>query len=250
MADNNIDITRMNSERKELHILSMEQFAEFATTLSSHTNMDNARFTAGIASQLSDVRLASQIIDELGLTGKAVIKEVNNRSYVVLKGYPGLREKLTGTRYLASNPKVVDLAIGQKRVGNAMAKGARLSIFIAVPMTVLQFLITEQSTLMRLVGTIATDLVKIGLSTLIASGAAMVAGTITTIAAGPIIAAVGFGIATAVTLEYLDRTFGVTDALVNAMEKAKQRTIGELARQIVTFERNFINDAVRRMQFR
>ena len=65
MADNNIDISRMDSERKELHILSMEQFAEFATTLSSHTNMDNARFTAGIASQLSDVRLASQLIDEL-----------------------------------------------------------------------------------------------------------------------------------------------------------------------------------------
>lgn len=250
MTDRNIDISRMNSERKELHILSLEQFSEFATTLSNHTNMDNAKFAAGISLQLADIRVANQLIDELGLTGKAVIKEIQGRSYVILKGYPGLREKLTGTRYLASNPKVVDLAIGTKRVSNAMMSGARLSIFVAVPMTVLQFLISEQSTLLRLVGTIASDLVKIGLSTVIASAAGMAAGAITTVAAGPIVAAIAFGIATAITLEYLDRTFGVTNALVNAMEKAKQRTFGELARQIVTFERNLINDAVGRMRFR
>lgn len=250
MTDRNIDISRMNSERKELHILSLEQFSEFATTLSNHTNMDNAKFAAGISLQLADIRIANQLIDELGLTGKAVIKEIQGRSYVILKGYPGLREKLTGTRYLASNPKVVDLAIGTKRVSNAMISGARLSIFVAVPMTVLQFLISEQSTLLRLVGTIASDLVKIGLSTVIASAAGMAAGAITTVAAGPIVAAIAFGIATAITLEYLDRTFGVTNALVNAMEKAKQRTVGELARQIVTFERNLINDAIGRMRFR
>lgn len=250
MTDRNIDISRMNSERKELHILSLEQFSEFATTLSNHTNMDNAKFATGIGLQLTDIRVANQLIDELGLTGKAVIKEIQGKSYVILKGYPGLREKLTGTRYLASNPKVVDLAIGTKRVSGTMISGARLSIFVAVPMTVLQFLISEQSTLLRLVGTIASDLVKIGLSTIIASAAGMAAGAITTVAAGPIVAAIAFGIATAVTLEYLDRTFGVTDALINAMEKAKQRTVGELARQIVTFERNLINDAVGRMRFR
>lgn len=250
MTDRNIDISRMNSERKELHILSLEQFSEFATTLSNNTNMDNAKFAAGIGLQLADIRVANQLIDELGLTGKAVIKEIQGKSYVILKGYPGLREKLTGTRYLASNPKVVDLAIGTKRVSGTMISGARLSIFIAVPMTVLQFLISEQSTLIRLVGTIASDLVKIGLSTIIASAAGMAAGAITTVAAGPIVAAIAFGIATAVTLEYLDRTFGVTNALVNAMEKAKQRTVGELARKIVTFERNLINDAVGRMRFR
>lgn len=250
MTDRNIDINKMNSERKELHILSLEQFSEFATTLSNHTNMDNAKFAAGISLQLADIRVANQLIDELGLTGKAVIKEIQGKNYVILKGYPGLREKLTGTRYLASNPKVVDLAIGTKRVSGTMISGARLSIFVAVPMTVLQFLISEQSTLLRLVGTIASDLVKIGLSTIIASAAGMAAGAITTVAAGPIVAAIAFGIATAVTLEYLDRTFGVTDALINAMEKAKQRTVGELARQIVTFERNLINDAVGRMRFR
>ena len=250
MTDRNIDINKMNSERKELHILSLEQFSEFATTLSNHTNMDNAKFAAGMGLQLADIRVANQLIDELGLTGKAVIKEIQGKSYVILKGYPGLREKLTGTRYLASNPKVVDLAIGTKRVSGTMISGARLSIFVAVPMTVLQFLISEQSTLLRLVGTIASDLVKIGLSTIIASAAGMAAGAITTVAAGPIVAAIAFGIATAVTLEYLDRTFGVTDALINAMEKAKQRTVGELARQIVTFERNLINDAVGRMRFR
>jgi hypothetical protein len=47
MGDRNIDINKMNSERKELHLLSLEQFSEFATTLSNHTNMDNAKFAAG-----------------------------------------------------------------------------------------------------------------------------------------------------------------------------------------------------------
>lgn len=250
MGDRNIDINKMNNERKELHLLSLQQFSEFATTLSNHTDMDNAKFAAGFGLQLADVRVANQLIDELGLTGKAVIKEIQGKSYVILKGYPGLREKLSGTRYLASNPKVVDLAIGTKRVSGTMISGARLSIFVAVPMTVLQFLISEQSTFLRLVGTIASDLVKIGLSTIIASAAGMAAGAVTTVAAGPIVAAIAFGIATAITLEYLDRTFGVTDALVNAMEEAKNRTFGELAQKIVTFERNLINNAVGRMRFR
>ncbi|WP_213999171.1 hypothetical protein [Arsukibacterium sp.] len=250
MADTNIDLTRMNNERQELHILSLEQFSVIGTTLSNHTNMDNAKLVTGIGTQLTDLRFANQLIRELGLTGKAVIKEVHGQSYVILKGHPGLREKLTGTRYLASNPKVIDLAIGQKRVTSAMVTGARLSIFISVPMTVLQFLIDEQSTLLRLVGTMASDLVKISLSAVVASAAGMVAGTLTTVAAGPIVAAIAFGIATALTLEYLDRTFGVTNALVNALESAKERTFGELARRIVRFERNLINDAVRRMQFR
>ena len=63
----------------------------------------------------SDIRAVTGIVREFGAFGKVVERNVHGRRDVILKGAPGLRHQLKGTRYLANDPKIVSMAIGQKR---------------------------------------------------------------------------------------------------------------------------------------
>ncbi|WP_404365563.1 hypothetical protein [Marinobacter sp.] len=238
----------INANPEELHIMSLDEFREIAQKLrTTASDSINPHTAAALVSPAQDILLARALINEVGLTGRAVTKNVNGTTYVILKGYPGLRQKLTGTRYLSTHPKIVDLAIGQKGVNRNLIKGTRLTIYLTVPVNVLQYLLDEEATLTQLIGRTATDLTKIGLATLVGSGAAFAAGAVTTVAAGPLIAAVAVGVATGFTLDYLDGKFGVTNALIAAMETAHDRTIGEVSRQVYRFERSLIERAISRM---
>ena len=73
---------------------------------------------SGYVAPARDSTTAFKICRELGIDGRvAVTTAADSRSYVIVKGYPGVRSVLTGTRYLETNVKVVKLAIG--RVGLA-----------------------------------------------------------------------------------------------------------------------------------
>jgi len=57
--------------------------------------------------------LAKDLSKSGNLQTKYQIKTYHGRNYVIVKGYPALRQHLTGTRYLASHPKVVSMGIGK-----------------------------------------------------------------------------------------------------------------------------------------
>lgn len=237
----------INAEPVEMHIMSLGEFSEIAEKIRDTASDVNINTVASLATPVQDVLLARALINEVGLNGRAVTKTMNGRTYIILKGYPGLRRSLSGTRYLANHPKIVDIAIGQRGVNQSLVSGARLTIYLTVPVNVLQYLLNEETTLTQLLGRTTTDLTKIGLATLVGSGAAFAAGTTTTIAAGPLIAAISFGLAVGFTLDYLDRRLGVTEALIAALDVAHDQTIGEISRQNYRFERGLIEQAVKRM---
>ena len=58
---------------------------------------------------------------------KYLIKTYNGKPNVIFKGYSGLRTHLTGTKYLANNPKVVSFGIGKLGVSQVV-KRALLSL--------------------------------------------------------------------------------------------------------------------------
>jgi hypothetical protein len=106
-----------------------------------------------------------------------------------------------------------------------------------VPLNVLNYILNDQHTMSSLIGSIATDLVKIGASAAIASLAAMATATLTTLAAGPIIVAIAVGVVTAYALDALDRQFGVTKALIKALDDAYDSSVGEAGRQFYQVEK-------------
>jgi len=78
-----------------------------------------AEVGAATIAPLIDSTKAFKIIKELGISAnKVIVKNYLGKQYLILKGYSGKREILTGTRYLTANPKVVRMAIGPKESKN------------------------------------------------------------------------------------------------------------------------------------
>ena len=225
---------------QELLIMTSEEFAEVKRKVASALSLDNAKTVGSYVAPVMDSHTVYGQIREFGLGGKVVEKTVDGRRYVILKGYPGLRKVLKGTRYIANNPKIISFAVGKLGVNNSIRQGAKLSVLLTAPINVLKFLLNEQFTLSALIGTIATDLVKLGVSSMLAAAAAATAGAITTVAAGPLVAAIFVGVLTAILLEKVGKEFGLNDALIATIDQTcntlYDRTVGTLARKMVEVE--------------
>lgn len=196
---------------------------------------------------LVDARTATKLVGDLGMTGKIAQKSINGRQYILFKGYAGTRKIFTGTKYLASNKKVVQMAVGKAGVKNTVKGGGILTIVLCVGFDILQYFLDDQATMATLIGTLAADLVKVGISNIIATAAGLLAGVVTTIAVGPILVAIGVGIVASLTLDFVDKRWGLTDRLVAALEEAGnsisqkvEETQTTFARKLHQFEREFI----------
>jgi len=125
-----------------------------------------------------------------------------------------------------------------------------LSIVLLSAYRVGDYFLTDQATLSQLIGSLATDVVKVGIATgaSIAAASAFVAMGFT-IAIGPIAAVVLVGIGTSMALSALDERYGITDQIIaglddidegieNRVEQVKQsvyRNAGELADSIFDY---------------
>jgi hypothetical protein len=97
--------------------------------------------------------------------------------------------------------------------------GARLTIRLTVPLTVLECFLRDQATMASLIGHVASDLIKVGISSLISAMAGLVVGSFFTVAAAPIFAVIAAGVFTGIVLEIIDQQYGLTDKLVAVLEK-------------------------------
>jgi hypothetical protein len=68
---------------------------------------------SGVIPLLRDAASGVQLLRELGLNGRYYTKEINGRTYVILRGYAGLRKVLSASRYLTTNPKVIAYGLTQ-----------------------------------------------------------------------------------------------------------------------------------------
>lgn len=191
----------------------------------------SSRTTADFVSHALDAGTAAQLIKDLGLKGHAIVKPYNNKYYVIFKGYAGQRSIFAGTRYLATHPTVVDMAIGKIGVNNAILKGTRLTIFLVVPLNIVNCLLDDKQTMTELIGKTATDIAKIGVSTILSSLAATAAASVTTVAVGPIVVAIVVGAGATLALDALDKKYGLTKALVDELNELYDSTAGEFGRQ-------------------
>lgn len=208
-------VTELKQNEHILQVVALDDLMqEYKDTMKTGSN-----FVAPII----DSRSAIKIINEFGIkTNKAVIKTYAGKQYIIFKGYPGARKVLTGTRYLTTNPKVVRMAIGPKGIAKSVKGGFILTVVLSVGIEVFDYFIKDTSTLSNLLGTITGDLIKIGLSAIAGTVAAMIVGgsaILGSIAAAPLIAAIGVGIIAGAVLNAIDEKYGATKALIKAYEE-------------------------------
>ena len=94
-----------------------------------------------------------------------------------------------------------------------------MTIFITVPLTILECFLKDQFTMSTLIGKIASDLAKIGIGSIMAAIAGLGVGAATSIAWMPIGAVIVVGLGFGLGLEWLDTKYKLTDKLVAALEK-------------------------------
>lgn len=166
-----------------------------------------------------DVVTMAKLIGDLGGVGaRAYIKSYGGKPHIILKGHAGLRTVLTGTKYGIKNPKVISMGLGKSGAVAAAKQGGILTVVLLSVYRVADYFLTDQATLSQLIGTLATDVVKVG----IATGASILAATAfgaLTFAVGPIIAVVAVGVGVSMLLEYADNRLGITNRVIAGIEE-------------------------------
>jgi hypothetical protein len=177
-------------------------------------------FGASYYASADDFITLSKLVGDLGgFTTQAYIKNYGGKPHIILKGYPGLRKILTGTKYGIKHPKVITMGLGRAGAINAARSGGILSVVLMSGYRVVDYFLTDQATLSRLIGSLATDVVKIGIAT--GASIAAASGVVAlgfTVAIGPIAAVVLVGIGVSMALGFLDEHYGITDRVIAGLD--------------------------------
>lgn len=174
-------------------------------------------------------------------------------------GTPGHRTVFRGTRYLATNPKVVRFAIGPKGFLKSVKGGAVVTAVLFVGFDVLEYFLKDSVKLHMMLGRVSSDLIQIGISSICGALAGLAAGGVATVgvaAGAPLIAAVGVGIIAGMLLGEIDERYGATNALIEMYESIGIELMttwdriaafpATIAHETVRWEQYMINQAIRR----
>ncbi|CNK24806.1 PAAR domain-containing protein [Yersinia mollaretii] len=176
---------------------------------------------------LKDVVTTSKLIVDLGGFGVKATMYINKKGTELIKltGYPGIRKVLNAPVFAAKNIKVVDLGIGKYGLTNSIVEGARLTFYVAAAFRTLDFILNDETSLTEFIGSLATDVAKIGLSSIISWGVGAVTMAFTASVTMPIVLSVLAGFGAIYVLGELDKKFGITDKVVELLESAQQEIV-------------------------
>ncbi len=207
---------------------------------------------AGFVSPALDSIKAFRICKDLGLNGQYVIKTIGDKQYIIFKGYPGLRTLFTAPRYLATHKKVIKMGIGKAGIKSVVRGGGILTIVLFTGINVFEYILNDHATMSKLIGTMASDMIKVGISSIISASAVLVVGGTTVVAFGPLVVAICVGIATTWILDSVDKQYGMTDKLVAALTlfgtefaNKKEELENKLGRSLHETEREIIFRALK-----
>lgn len=148
---------------------------------------------------------------------------------IKLTGYAGIRKILNAPVYALKNPKVVRLGIGKFGVQRTIVRGTIITFFFALAFRSFDLLMNDSTSLSMFIGSLATDVVKIGITSAVSWGAGALM-TMTPIVIGPLVVIVLVGLGVSYSLNVLDERFKITDKVVELIESAQQEFV-EKARE-------------------
>lgn len=154
----------------------------------------------------------------------------NGTELIKLTGYAGIRKILNAPVYALKNPKVVSLGIGKFGVKSTIIEGTVITFYFALAYRIIDFIMNDDTSLAEFIGSLATDVVKIGIASTISWGAGALL-TMTPFVIGPLVAVVLVGLGASIALNVLDDHFKVTNKLVELIENAQQEFVDK-AREI------------------
>lgn len=218
---------------------------------------DKAETGVSYYASADDLRTLSKLVGDLGgFATKAYVKTYGEKPHIILKGHPGLRSVLTGTKYGIKNPKVITMGLGKAGAIHAAKSGGILSVVLLSTYRVADYFLTDSATLSQLIGSLATDVVKVGITTGASIAAAVAMGGFS-IAVGPIFAVVVIGFGVSWALGVADERLGITDRLIEGLDElgsdiqsniaSKKKEAAGIAREAVDSVVDYAIDSARRI---
>ncbi len=165
------------------------------------------------------------LISKLGSFGIKATSYLNKAGTEMIKlsGYAGIRKVLNAPSFSAVNPKIVQVGIGKYGLANSIKNGAVLTFYVAAAYRIVDYILTDEQRLSEFIGSMATDVVKIGIASTIAWRVGTVLVTSFVVAnLGIVIVA---GLAVSVLLNYLDNKYGITNQVIEYLEKSQQEVV-------------------------
>lgn len=190
----------------------------------THTASPNAGkpWVAPASLMVSDAYLITKTLIALGLAGaRSYIKTTATGTYIIITGYAGLRRQLLqGTRFLAANPRMVQMGLGIRGLQNVAKGGFLLSLVVGIGIETLDFIFNDEKTMHDLVGGIGVEAVKAGLATMIAISAGALTASVTTLVIFPLGAMALAIFATGALLNYTDQRWKIKQNVITALKSA------------------------------
>lgn len=187
------------------------------------------------ATNINDAASASTMVYKLGSIGITATVFVNHKGTRLIKisGYAAIRKTLNAPVFAEMNPKIIEAGIGKFGLQKSIVEGTILGFLYVSVIDTIDFILNDETTLAIFLGTLATDIVKVGISS-----AALYAVGLYTMSAYVVLniaVVLVFGAGVAWVLNTLDKKYHITDSLVEFMapyiESAQQEFV-EKSREI------------------
>lgn len=218
----------INNNQHEIFILSLEEM-DRVVRAKTRSNLlkqqwqkfkEKAEITANYYATGNDVFLLGKLMGDLGYAGTRVyVKYYGGKAHIILKGHPGLRKILNATKYGIQNPKVVKIGLGKYGAINAAKTGGLITIVLLTGYRVIDYFLTDTATLSQLVGTLATDIVKVGITTGASIAAAAAVSVLFTVAIGPLVAVIFVGLTVSFALTHVDEKYHITERVIAGLDE-------------------------------
>lgn len=154
-------------------------------------------------------------------------KAANGKTYIRISGRAGVRRIVTGTRYGANHPTMVNLGIGMQGLKDGIVKGIKFCLVFSFIYRGLEWAFKDEYHFADFLGNVTADMAKMAL---VAAGSAsmgaialsvgLFGGSI--IGVGIVVLGIGFGIT--VGLEYIDNKYGLSEKLIQYLREESKRT--------------------------
>lgn len=145
---------------------------------------------------------------------KAIEYKVGGKTYIKITGYPALRRILNGTRYGASHPQMLEMAIGKRGLYNSLKNGVKYCIYFSLAWRAIELIFKSDYDLVDFLVDISMDAAKAVVSGVVIG--VMVTGVLA-IFSVPIVVTTGIivilGISLNIVLNKIDDANGLSNEL-------------------------------------
>lgn len=195
------------------------------TAVAQHTPVDGVTLTtAGI-----QAARAAVLLRQLGRH----FKHTQKGNIVIIKGRPGLRGTLTGTRYKVNNPKLVQLGIGPVGEKHLNTRLTLLNLVVYSGINISELLTNPEYKWEEFLGDMTFDLGSIAVSVVLGAAATMlatqlgalgVAAAVVGTAAAPFVVAVGVTLMVGAGISWLDDKFELRQVVKRIIRTGIERS--------------------------